>query len=74
MDKYERTINSLSIRVKRWKELFDRYCDLISDKSITDNQKAMYMARANESYMFYCELNAILIDILSLNNSEEEES
>ena len=74
MDKYERTINSLSIRVKRWKELFDRYCDLISDKSTTDNQKAMYMARANESYMFYCELNVILIDILSLNDSEEEES
>ena len=74
MDKYERTINSLSIRVKRWKELFDRYCDLISDKSTTDNQKAMYMARANESYMFYRELNAILIDILSLNDSEEEES
>lgn len=74
MDKYERTINLLSIYVKRWKELFDRYCDLISDKSKTDNQKAMYMARANESYMFYCELNAILIDILSLNNSEEEES
>ena len=74
MDKYERTINLLSTYVKRWKELFDRYCDLISDKSTTDNQKAMYMARANESYMFYCELNAILIDILSLNNSEEEES
>ena len=74
MDKYERTINLLSTYVKRWKELFDRYCDLISDKGITDNQKAMYMARANESYMFYCELNAILIDILSLNDSEEEES
>ena len=74
MDKYERTINLLSTYVKRWKELFDRYCDLISDKSTTDNQKAMYMARANESYMFYCELNVILIDILSLNNSEEEES
>lgn len=73
MDKYERTINSLSIHVKRWKELFDSYCDLISDKSKTDNQKAMYMARANESYMIYCELNAILIDILSLNDSEEEE-
>ena len=73
MDKYERTINSLSIRVKRWKELFDSYCDLIWDKSKTDNQKAMYMARANESYMCYCELNAILIDILSLNDSEEEE-
>ena len=74
MDKYERTINLLSTYVKRWKELFDRYCDLISDKSKTDNQKAMYMARANESYMIYCELNVILIDILSLNNSEEEES
>ena len=74
MDKYERTIDLLSIYVKRWKELFDRYCDLISDKSKTDNQKAMYMARANESYMIYCELNAILIDILSLNDSEEEES
>ena len=74
MDKYERAIDLLSTYVKRWKELFDRYCDLISDKSITDNQKAMYMARANASYMFYCELNAILIDILSLNNSEEEES
>ena len=74
MDKYERTINLLSTYVKRWKELFDRYCDLISDKSTTDNQKAMYMARANESYMFYYELNAILIDILSLNDSEEEES
>ena len=74
MDKYERTINLLSTYVKRWKELFDRYCDLISDKSTTDNQKAMYMARANESYMFYCELNVILIDILSLNDSEEEES
>lgn len=74
MDKYERTINLLSTYVKRWKELFDRYCDLISDKSINDNQKAMYMTRANESYMFYCELNVILIDILSLNDSEEEES
>ena len=74
MDKYERTINLLSTYVKRWKELFDGYCDLISDKSKTDNQKAMCMARANESYMFYCELNAILIDILSLNDSEEEES
>ena len=74
MDKYERTINSLSMRVKRWKELFDSYCDLISDNSKTDDQKAKYIARANESYMFYCELNAILIDILSLNNSEEEES
>ena len=74
MDKYERTISLLSIYVKRWKELFDRYCDLISDKSKTNNQKAMYMARANDSYMIYCELNAILIDILSLNNSEEEES
>ena len=39
MDKYERTINLLSTYVKRWKELFDRYCELISDKSITDNQK-----------------------------------
>lgn len=72
MDKYEKTIKSLDIRVKRWKELFDYYCNMVGDKSKPDSEKARYSAKANEAYMMYSELNSILIDILSLNASEEE--
>lgn len=72
MDKYEETIKSLDMRVKRWKEIFDWYCDMVGDKSKPAIEKARYSAKANEAYMMYSELNSILIDILSLNTSEEE--
>lgn len=72
MDKYEKTIYALGRRVKIWKELFDGYCNIVSDKSKSDIEKARYAAKANEAFIMYSELNAILNDILSLHNSEEE--
>ena len=45
---------------------------MVGDKSKPDSEKARYSTKANEAYMMYRELNSILIDILSLNASEEE--
>lgn len=72
MDKYEKAVNLLDIRAKRWKEMFDVYCNKVGDKNKSDNVKARYASQAREAYAMYNELNAILVDILSLNNSEEE--
>ena len=72
VDKYERTINLLNTYTKRWKELFDTYCEKVGDETKSDNIKATYADKASEAYTMYNELNAILNDILSLNDSEEE--
>lgn len=74
MDRYEKAIHLLDVYVKRWKEIFDHYCEMTNDESISDAKRAMYANKANEAYMYYNELGAVLNDILGVTNSEKEES
>lgn len=72
MDKYEEAVHIVNNYVSKLKECYENECDIVGDKSITPSVRAKHARSADEFYMLYSEVNHILQDIISLNESEEE--
>lgn len=54
------------------KECYENACDIVGDKSKTPAVRAKHARNAEEFYTLYNEVNCILQDIISLDESKEE--
>lgn len=72
MDKYEEAVRIVSTYVRRLKECYEKECDIVGDKSVTPSVRAKHAKNAVECYTLYCEVNNILQNIISLDESGEE--
>lgn len=72
MDKYEEAVRIVNNYVHKLKECYENECDIVGDKSIPPSVRAKHARSADEFYMLHGEVNHILQDIISLNESKEE--
>ena len=72
MDKYEEAVRIVNNYVRKREECYENECDIVGDKSIPPSVRAKHARSADEFYMLYSEVNCILQDIISLNESKEE--
>lgn len=72
MDKYEEAVSIVNNYVRKLKECYENECDIVGDKSIPPSVRAKHARSADEFYMLYGEVNHILQDIISLNESKGE--
>ena len=72
MDKYEEAVSIVNNYVRKLKEYYENECDIVGDKSIPPSVRAKHARSADEFYMLYGEVNHILQDIISLNESKGE--
>lgn len=72
MDKYEEAVHIVNNYVRKLKECYENECDIVGDKSIPPSVRAKHARSADEFYTLYGEVNHILQDIISLNESKGE--
>ncbi len=71
MDKYEEAVRIVNNYVRKLKECYENECDIVGDKSIPPSVRAKHARSADEFYTLYSEVNCILRDIISLNESKD---
>lgn len=72
MDKYEEEVRIVNNYIRGLKECYENACDIVGDKSKTPAVRAKHARNAEEFYTLYNEVNCILQDIISLDESKEE--
>lgn len=72
MGKYEEAVRIVNTYVRRLKECYKKECDIVGDKTKTPQVRAKHARSADEFYTLYSEVNVILQDIVSLDESKEE--
>lgn len=72
MDKYEEAVRIVNNYIRGLKECYENACDIVGDKSKTPAVRAKHARNAEEFYTLYNEVNCILQDIISLDESKEE--
>lgn len=70
MDKYEEAVRIVNNYIRGLKECYENACDIVGDKSKTPAVRAKHARNAEEFYTLYNEVNCILQDIISLDESK----